>query len=306
MSRWITGYAVMSTSAANTPTAMPCCLIVAIAVEKSRRVCRVCCVRAMLSPQIVHSGICAGLLLEAESTIRVGQLGDEARGIVEISEDAGVSDTAFHTCWFFPASEPMLAEIAFAHSADGGGEFSAALSAGNPEFRRGDFVGSLHFLLVAFAKIERACPIGARRDAQAAADAAVGINDDDSVVTFIRGIDGANFYAGRIVALHTRARDVHAFDVWIRAHFSFKDDVVRDPWRRAILSFARHCAGVAANAFLQVNDHSPAWLVLCFSSYFSGCFCCRGWICCRRRGKLSCMRWENGGASHTSSFHYHH
>jgi hypothetical protein len=96
----------------------------------------------------------------------------------------------------------------------------------NPFGSKGDIPveGPFHFLWpFRLVPIEILHGIGARRRAIAASDAAVINLGHQPFFIFVSGIDGTDFRAGRMVAVHARSGEKSRFDIGIFA-FNIRDE----------------------------------------------------------------------------------
>jgi hypothetical protein len=140
----------------------------------------------------------------------------------------------------------------------------------NPFGSKGDIPieGPFHLLWpFRLVPIEILYGIGARRRAIAASDAAVIDLGHQPFFIFVSGIDGADFRAGGMVAVHARSREKSCFDIGIFA-FNIRDQfdpvngstlrrLFRSNESDVIFCVAGHHAGLASGAFVEINHHSP-------------------------------------------------
>jgi len=98
--------------------------------------------------------------------------------------------------------------------------------------------------------------IGARQNTRAAADAAVMIDQNNTVIAGIAGLGRADRYARRVLAMTAEGRQKCPAGVRKFTEFVFQNLGVVDIVRRVVLDLAGDGTGVATDAFLDINDHS--------------------------------------------------
>src|SRR3989337_1308375 len=98
--------------------------------------------------------------------------------------------------------------------------------------------------------------VGAGDHAGAAADALIRIDGDDAVGPFAGRTGGADLHAGRLGAVHALERDRDAANLRIFAAFLFDHPQPDHPRRRGVFHLAHQRTAGAADALLEVDDHS--------------------------------------------------
>jgi len=98
--------------------------------------------------------------------------------------------------------------------------------------------------------------VGAGKDTRTAADAAVMIDQHNTVIARIAGPGWADRNARRVFAVATEGWQKGPPRIGKFAVFVFQNLRVVDVVGRIVFDLAGDGAGVAADAFLQINDHS--------------------------------------------------
>jgi hypothetical protein len=109
---------------------------------------------------------------------------------------------------------------------------------------------------VLFSVIQVPDPIRAGQHACFATNALALIDQDQAIGTLESSSGGADADAGRVFAMHTKARKMCPSHVRIKTVFQLKNPAPEDAFSGGILDFAGKRARVTTNAAIKINHHS--------------------------------------------------
>jgi hypothetical protein len=132
----------------------------------------------------------------------------------------------------------------------------------------------IFFFFLLFA-IETSYPIRASNDAIFTPDAFSKILHDDSVFTAIGCLGGTDRHTWSVVTMHTGHRDELCIHLRIFA-MGHSDDLIpinlsspflffRGSMGDIVFGFASNGTRLAANTFVQINNHAPSWHFILFA-----------------------------------------
>jgi hypothetical protein len=93
----------------------------------------------------------------------------------------------------------------------------------------------------------------------------MGIDEDDAIIPFKRGLGRANGDTARIVTVVTENRQKGLSYVWIESLLNLFDPCLPDTERNPVLHLASYFTGMAADAPSKIDDHAVFNLFHLFS-----------------------------------------
>jgi hypothetical protein len=99
----------------------------------------------------------------------------------------------------------------------------------------------------------------------AASDTGMGIDKDDAIFPFKRGLGRTNGDTARVVTVVTENRQKGFSYVWIESFLNLFDPCLPHPERNPVLHLASHFTGMAADAPSKIDDHAVFNLFHLFS-----------------------------------------